>query len=344
LPVLTTFYNFDFFSQLIQGIWLYDAIGCERGTSPNLKENLSMNKPVLQGVAALCFLVFISVTLSTAQTPALSAEVQAADTLFQAQKWEEAARAYGAIIKAEPANNRAWNRLGYSLHATGKYNEAVEAYQKIAANNNPTVLYNLACSYARLNNKDKAFEWLTKAINAGFSQATQLNSDTDLASLREDGRFKDLQTLIAKSITPCMVTPEHRQFDFWIGEWNVTMQGQQAGTSSIQRVVDGCVIFENWTGAKGGNGKSFNYYDKNDGKWHQLWVGSGGGAINFSGEYKDGAMRYEAVSAAANGTKMLQRMTFFKLEGDKVRQLWETSTDDGKTWTVAFDGMYIKKK
>jgi hypothetical protein len=304
-----------------------------------------MNKHVLQAIAAVCFLVFIAVNLSVAQTPALSPEVQTADTLFQAQKWEEAARAYDVIIKAQPANNRAWYRLAYSLHATGKYNEAVEAYQKITVNNNPTVLYNLACSYARLNNKDKAFEWLTKAINAGFSQTAQLNSDTDLASLREDGRFKDMQTLLAKSATPCMVTPEHRQFDFWIGEWNVmTTQGQLAGTSSIQRVVDGCVIFENWTGTQGGNGKSFNYYDKNDSKWHQLWVGSGGGAVNFSGEYKDGAMRYEAVSLAANGTKTLQRMTFFKLEGDKVRQLWETSTDDGKTWTAAFDGMYVKKK
>jgi hypothetical protein len=26
--------------------------------------------------------------------------------------------------------------------------------------------------------------------------------------------------------------------------------------------------------------------------------------------------------------------------GEGVRQLWETSTDDGKTWTVAFDGIY----
>jgi tetratricopeptide (TPR) repeat protein len=303
-----------------------------------------MNKHVLPAIAAVCFLLFISVNLSLAQTLAVSPEVQAADTLFQAQKWEEAAKAYDVIIKAHPENNRAWYRFAYSLQATGKYNEAVEAYQKIAANNNPTVLYNLACSYARLNNKDKAFEWLTKAINAGFIQTAQLNTDTDLASLREDARFKDVQTLLAKAATPCMVTPEHRQFDFWIGEWNVTMQGQQAGTSSIQRVVDGCVIFENWTGAQGGNGKSFNYYDKNDQKWHQLWVGNGGNAINFSGEYKDGAIRYEAATPAANGIKTLQRMTFFKLEGDKVRQLWETSTDDGKTWTVAFDGMYVKKK
>jgi tetratricopeptide (TPR) repeat protein len=304
-----------------------------------------MDKHALKTLAVVCFLVFVSVNASKAQTPTPSPDVQAADSLFQAQNWQDAAKAYEAITKAQPANNRAWYRLAYSLHAAGKYNEAVDAYQKIAANNNPTVLYNLACAYAKLNNKDKAFEWLNKAVNAGFSQTAQLTSDTDLASLREDSRFKDVQALMAKSATPCLVRPEHKQFDFWIGEWNVmTPQGQLAGTSSIQRIVDGCVIFENWTGAQGGSGKSFNYYDKADGKWHQLWVGNTGGAINFSGEYKDNAMRYEAANLTANGNRALQRMTFFKLDGEKIRQLWETSTDDGKTWSVSFDGMYIRKK
>lgn len=65
--------------------------------------------------------------------------------------------------------------------------------------------------------------------------------------------------------------------------------------------------------------------------------------IDFEGEYKDGAMRYTSASINANGQKTLGRMTFFNL-GDKVRQLWETSTDDGKTWTVAFDGTYVRKK
>jgi tetratricopeptide (TPR) repeat protein len=271
--------------------------------------------------------------------------VQAADALFQAQKWEESIKAYEAITKSEPANNRAWYRLAYSLQATGKYHEAIAAYQKIAANNNPPVLYNLACAYARVSQKDQAFEWLTKAVKAGFLQIAQLNSDPDLASLRDDTRFKELQAAIAKLVTPCLYSPEHRHFDFWIGEWDVkTPQGQQAGTNSVQRVVDGCVIFENWTGSQGGNGKSFNYYDRTDGKWHQLWVGSGGVVINFSGGFKDEAMRYEAVTTGANGNKALHRMIFSKVEGDKVRQLWEISTDEGKTWSVSFDGMYVRKK
>ena len=142
--------------------------------------------------------------------------------------------------------------------------------------------------------------------------------------------------------TPCLTAPEHRQFDFWVGDWQVfTPQGQLAGTNRIERVTDGCIILENWMAAGGGSGKSFNYYDRNDGKWHQLWIGSTGGVIHFVGEFKDGAMRY-TTTTTTNGAKVLGRMTFFP-QGDKVRQLWEQSNDEGKTWTVAFDGTYVKK-
>jgi hypothetical protein len=43
------------------------------------------------------------------------------------------------------------------------------------------------------------------------------------------------------------------------------------------------------------------------------------------------------------GKKALQRITWSQLPGGKVRQFWESSTDGGKTWTVAFDGTYIRK-
>ena len=38
----------------------------------------------------------------------------------------------------------------------------------------------------------------------------------------------------------------------------------------------------------------------------------------------------------------VQRITWTQ-EGDEVRQVWETSTDDGATWTVAFDGRYRRR-
>ena len=144
--------------------------------------------------------------------------------------------------------------------------------------------------------------------------------------------------------SPCKTGKEFRQFDFWVGEWDVTWNGKKAGTSSVQLILDDCVIFENWTGAGGSIGKSFNLYDTNTRQWQQHWVDNSGSAIDFVGSYQDGQMRYQSATPQSDGTKVLGRMTFFKLPEGNVRQLWEQSSDNGKTWTVAFDGLYTPRK
>ena len=141
----------------------------------------------------------------------------------------------------------------------------------------------------------------------------------------------------------CQQNPQFRQFDFWIGEWNVFEKGKLAGTSSIQLILDQCVIFENWNGQNGYNGKSLNIFDQSTNKWRQFWVDNRGGLLTFSGEYKDGKLVYEGESTK-DSHKTLQRMTFLPLNQGRVSQLWEQSEDGGKTWRVAFDGEYRPKK
>ena len=51
-------------------------------------------------------------------------------------------------------------------------------------------MYNLACSYARLDQKDAAFDWLFKALDAGFDETWTLRHDDDLDNLRGDGRYR----------------------------------------------------------------------------------------------------------------------------------------------------------
>ena len=47
---------------------------------------------------------------------------------------------------------------------------------------------------------------------------------------------------------PC-VASEYRQFDFWIGDWDVTvLNGKAAGTNLIKPILGGCVLRR---GAKG---------------------------------------------------------------------------------------------
>jgi hypothetical protein len=133
---------------------------------------------------------------------------------------------------------------------------------------------------------------------------------------------------------PCE-TPEHRQFDFWAGEWTVTTpNGQTAGTNRITKIAAGCALLEEWTGARGMTGKSLNIYDASRGVWHQTWVDSTGTLLTIEGRFENGAMR---LSSAGN------RITWTPLDGGDVRQLWEQSKDGGKTWAVVFDGRYRKK-
>src|SRR5262245_52198896 len=105
----------------------------------------------------LAFAFLVPATLAQSQT-------EKADSYFQAQNWSESAKAYEEITKAEPANGAAWFRLGLSLHSIGKYEQAVSAFQKaVAIGNNPIAMYDLACAYARLNDKNNAIEWLNKS-------------------------------------------------------------------------------------------------------------------------------------------------------------------------------------
>ncbi|MFN0108731.1 MAG: hypothetical protein ACKVZH_07745 [Blastocatellia bacterium] len=137
--------------------------------------------------------------------------------------------------------------------------------------------------------------------------------------------------------------PEFRQFDFWLGDWDVTVAGNAAGTNSIQLILGDCVLLENWTGAKGGAGKSFNLFNAAKGKWQQTWVDNSGNLLELYGEFKNGVMQLTGENIT-NGKKTLQRITWHPQEKDKVRQHWEQSSDDGKTWNTAFDGLYTRKK
>lgn len=143
---------------------------------------------------------------------------------------------------------------------------------------------------------------------------------------------------------PCKEDEKHRAFDFWVGTWNVTMQGRQAGTNEIKLILGDCVLFENWTSARGSTGKSFNYYDRAEGHWRQIWIDDRGGVIEFTGEIRDGAMYYTATTKdPADGSETEHKLTFSQNDDGSVRQLWEQSNDGGATWQTVWDGHYASR-
>jgi hypothetical protein len=144
---------------------------------------------------------------------------------------------------------------------------------------------------------------------------------------------------------PACSTPEFRQFDFWLGDWDVKLpDGKVAGTNSITSILDGCVLQESWQGAGKVKGNSFNIYDAATKTWHQTWVDNGGNLLSLKGGLVDGKMVLSGESVDDKGVKTINRITWTRIDADHVRQLWEASGDGGKTWQVAFDGQYTKKK
>jgi len=144
---------------------------------------------------------------------------------------------------------------------------------------------------------------------------------------------------------PCAAA-EHRQFDFWLGQWEVRdPSGKIVGHNRIEAAHGGCALIERWTSIAGVTGTSVNIYDRDRRRWHQTWVDSGGGSLQLDGSRVDTAMVLtgEAFDADAPNQSSRQRITWTPLTGGRVRQLWESSSDGGTTWTVAFDGLYVRQ-
>ncbi len=149
---------------------------------------------------------------------------------------------------------------------------------------------------------------------------------------------------------PCKYDPRRRQFDWWIGTWDVHpwaqpgATGPRMGVNVISSIERGCGILESWTATGGGTGRSVNFFDPNTRQWRQLWVGAFGGILDYNkGEYRDGAMRFEGTTLSPQGQRIGQRLTFFRIHADTVRQLFEASTDSGRTWRPGFDARYIRR-
>lgn len=143
---------------------------------------------------------------------------------------------------------------------------------------------------------------------------------------------------------PCSA-PEHRQFDFWIGDWEVTdPAGAPQGTNRIEPILGGCVLKESWSGTGGSEGNSFNLYHAPTRRWHQTWVDDHGTLLLLDGGLEDGSMVLTGTSKARDGGTVSHRITWTPRPDGSVRQHWQTSRDDGATWSDAFDGTYRKTR
>jgi hypothetical protein len=143
---------------------------------------------------------------------------------------------------------------------------------------------------------------------------------------------------------PCR-TGHYRDFDFWLGDWNVVSPPGSVpvvGTNRIRSEVDGCVVAEYWAGTGGLHGWSLNAYDPRTGQWNQHWVAEGGMNLRMSGGLVGNAMVMSGPRVTPAGATVIDRTTWTPQIGGGVTQFWDISTDGGVTYPiVAFNGGYI---
>ncbi len=115
------------------------------------------------------------------------------DSLMADQRWKEASRLLREVVREDPDNGRAWFMLGYSLHADGQLDEAIEAHKRASTFEEfkGIALYNLGCAYALQGNKQRAYGALRRSHDAGFDVLEHIEDDSDLESLRRDRRYRD---------------------------------------------------------------------------------------------------------------------------------------------------------
>ena len=141
---------------------------------------------------------------------------------------------------------------------------------------------------------------------------------------------------------PACSSKEHRAFDFWLGKWQVTTSADKViRHNHISLINNGCTLLEEYSTPSGYLGKSLNIYDSSSKQWYQTWTDSSGYLLQLSGGMVDGSMVMTGTSFVKQQT-VLQKITWTPKANGTVRQHWQSSSDNGKSWQTVFDGIYTK--
>ena len=134
---------------------------------------------------------------------------------------------------------------------------------------------------------------------------------------------------------------ENHDFDFWIGEWDVTWGEGVRGTNRVEKILDGAAIQENFNG-DGLIGISVSVFSKEDDRWHQTWVDNSGSYLDFIGEFANGKMILSRTGIV-NGNAIKQRMVWYNITENNFLWNWERSEDNGSTWKILWEIQYQRR-
>ena len=142
---------------------------------------------------------------------------------------------------------------------------------------------------------------------------------------------------------PVCDSAEHRQFDFWLGRWDVHRSdtGQRVASSLIEKLYRGCAVRENWCPLNGfGAGGSLNSYRPEAKLWRQVYTGAANGWAEYAGGMDGDSMVITGTQFMPKGSRARVRITYKKGADGSVLQIGEQSSDEGRTWQPAYHFTY----
>lgn len=152
--------------------------------------------------------------------------------------------------------------------------------------------------------------------------------------------------------SPCS-SPEARQFDFWLGEWDLSWPAEQSGgeagergtgSNRIERLFGDCVIEENFTTDDGSfQGHSVSVYDVGAGIWRQTWVDSAGAYLSFTGNRDGDVMELRTSPVERDGETVVSRMIFTEISARSLEWAWQGSRDGGESWADLWNISYSRR-
>jgi uncharacterized protein (TIGR02246 family) len=302
---------------------------------------------------ALCTLMVASRAAAQQTTAQPSREqLLRANTLFTQSDWRGAYEAYSALAKAYPSHPLARFRVGVTALELGNLGEAETSLlegERLGVPE-PQAAYRLGQLRAEQGRAADAIAELTRSAAAGmFLPASALQSDRHLRSLKANARWSSVLDAFDAVVQPCRHDERFREFDFWLGDWDVRTTGQPPVGPAARNIVtlddNACVVTEHWSAPSGSVGQSFNIFDRSVGQWRQTWVDNVGGQHDYRGSLQNGNMVYVGDTPAPNGQRgrVPTRLTFFHISKDSVRQFSETSNDSGRTGQASYDLMYVRR-
>ena len=146
---------------------------------------------------------------------------------------------------------------------------------------------------------------------------------------------------------PCRATEVSRNLDFWVGDWDVYVGKDFAGRDTVQRILDGCGVTEQWDGGAGDQGMSLFAYDARKDLWSQTWVTDnsavpGGIKVKVLRAHSPSSTTLQGEIEGKTGAVYYDRTILTAMPDGRVHQAIQVSRD-GVTWRTGFDAIYVPR-